>query len=57
LRTTLASRVRHEEVSLGYPRDCADRGMAWYLREILPGGGPTADRFVPARDPYQRQWP
>jgi len=30
--------VRFEEVSLGYPRQWrADRGMEWYLREILPG--------------------
>ena len=30
--------VRFEEVSLGYPRDWnQDKGMAYYLREILPG--------------------
>lgn len=53
-RTTLVRRgIRYEEVSLGYPRDWRQaRGMAWYLREILPGGGPDANRFVPARDPF-----
>jgi len=30
--------VRFEEVALGYPRDWdQDKGMAYYLREILPG--------------------
>jgi len=55
LRTTMTRQgIRHEEVSLGYPRDWrAERGMAWYLREVLPGGGPAADRFVPPRDPFR----
>ena len=39
LRTTLWRHgVRYEEVSLGYPRDWrAERGIEWYLRDILPG--------------------
>src|SRR5579862_4059851 len=54
-RTTLVRHgVRYEEVSLGYPRDWrADRGVGWYLREILPGTSPDANRFVPARDPFR----
>lgn len=54
LRTTLWRHgVRYEEVSLGYPRDWRhDRGAAWYLRDILPGTSPGAQRFVAARDPY-----
>lgn len=51
MRTSiLRDAVRHVEVSLGYPRDWTfDRGMDFYLREILP----KADgRFVPARDPF-----
>jgi predicted phosphodiesterase len=54
-RTTLFRHgVRYEEVSLGYPRDWrAERGIDWYLREILPGTGHDAQRFVPARDPYR----
>lgn len=53
-RTTLRRHgVLFEEVSLGYPRDWrTDRGLGWYLREILPGDGPEATRFVPARDPF-----
>ena len=53
-RTSLARHgVRYEEVSLGYPRDWrADRGLAWYLREILPGDPTTAARFAPMRDPF-----
>ena len=38
--------VRFEEVSLGYPRDWdQSKGMAYYLREILPGPAdqPTGD--------------
>ncbi|HUL73640.1 MAG TPA: metallophosphoesterase [Vicinamibacterales bacterium] len=56
LRTTLWRHgVRYEEVSLGYPRDWRhDRGLAYYLREILPGTGADAQRFVPARDPFHR---
>jgi hypothetical protein len=55
LRTTLWRHgVRFEEVSLGYPRDWrAERGIGWYLREILPGTSPDAQRFVPPRDPFQ----
>jgi predicted phosphodiesterase len=40
--------VRFEEVALGYPRHWdQDKGMAAYLREILPGPGDPA----PHRDP------
>jgi hypothetical protein len=55
LRTTLFRHgARFEEVSLGYPRDWrAERGIAWYLREILPGTSPDAQRFVPPRDPFR----
>jgi 3',5'-cyclic AMP phosphodiesterase CpdA len=55
LRTTMwREGVRYEEVSLGYPRDWRrERGVAWYLREILPGGGPEASRHVPGRDPFR----
>ena len=54
LRTTLWRHgVRHEEVSLGYPRDWrVERGIEWYLREILPGPPDGAHRFAPPRDPY-----
>ena len=54
-RTTLWRHgVRYDEVSLGYPRDWRqDRGIDWYLREILPGDSIDAQRFVPARDPYR----
>ncbi len=54
LRTTLwRYGVRYDEVSLGYPRDWRyERGLAYYLREILPGTGADALRFVPPRDPY-----
>jgi 3',5'-cyclic AMP phosphodiesterase CpdA len=35
--------VRFEEVSLGYPRDWThQRGMSYYLREILPAAGKTS---------------
>jgi len=56
LRTTLFRHgVRYEEASLGYPRDWrADRGIDWYLRDILPGTSVHADRFVPGRDPYRQ---
>ena len=55
LRTTLFRHgVRFEEVSLGYPRDWrVERGIDWYLREILPGTSPDAQRFVPPRDPFR----
>ena len=55
LRTTLWRHgVRYDEVSLGYPRDWRhDRGLAWYLREVLPGNGSDRDRFVPPRDPFR----
>ena len=55
LRTTLVRHgIRYEEVSLGYPRDWrVERGVDWYLREILPGTSPDAQRFVPPRDPYR----
>jgi 3',5'-cyclic AMP phosphodiesterase CpdA len=54
LRTTLWRHgVRYEEVSLGYPRDWrAERGIDWYLREVLPASSAHASRFVPPRDPY-----
>ena len=54
LRTTLwRDGVRYDEVSLGYPRDWRrERGIAWYLREVLPEHSPTSDRFVPPRDPF-----
>jgi hypothetical protein len=53
LRTTLARfGARYEEVSLGYPRDWKhDRGLAYYLREIIPG---PDDRFVPPFDPFRQ---
>lgn len=52
LRSTLTRHgVRYEEVSLGYPRDWRhERGLAYYLREILPV---PDDRFVPPFDPYR----
>jgi hypothetical protein len=55
LRTTLYRRgVRYEEVSLGYPRDWREeRGIDWYLREILPATSPDAQRFIPWRDPFR----
>jgi 3',5'-cyclic AMP phosphodiesterase CpdA len=60
-RTTMIRHgVRHEEVSLGYPRDWRlERGIEWYLRQILPEGSAAAQRFVPARDPFATalRWP
>jgi hypothetical protein len=55
LRTTMVRRgVRYEEVSLGYPRDWRhDRGLDWYLREVLPATGPDAQRFAPPFDPFR----
>jgi 3',5'-cyclic AMP phosphodiesterase CpdA len=54
LRTTLwRDGIRFEEVSLGYPRDWrSDRGIGWYLRDVLPDPGDEG-RFVPARDPFR----
>lgn len=54
MRTTLWRHgVRYDEVSLGYPRDWRrDRGIDWYLREILPESSPNAMRWVPPRDPF-----
>jgi hypothetical protein len=54
MRTTLVrDGVRHEEVSLGYPRDWRqDRGVDFYLRNILPDAGAPVSRFVSARDPF-----
>jgi hypothetical protein len=54
LRTTLwRNGVRYDEVSLGYPRDWRhERGVAWYLRQILPDVGDDRDRFIPPRDPF-----
>jgi 3',5'-cyclic AMP phosphodiesterase CpdA len=56
MRTTLwREGVRYDEVSLGYPRDWnQERGIAWYLRQVLPERGPQDDRFVPPRDPFRR---
>ena len=55
LRTTLWRHgVRYDEVSLGYPRDWRqERGVAWYLRQVLPEHGASRDLFVPPRDPYR----
>lgn len=55
LRTTLWRHgVRFDEVSLGYPRDwCRERGIEWYVREIIPDTSPRSLRFVPARDPFR----
>lgn len=55
LRTTLWRHgVRYDEVSLGYPRDWrAERGIAWYLRQVLPEEGGDRDRFIPPRDPFR----
>ncbi len=54
MRTTIVRHgVRHEEVSLGYPRDWQqDRGVDWYLRDVLTTTSKHASRFVPARDPF-----
>jgi 3',5'-cyclic AMP phosphodiesterase CpdA len=54
MRTTIVRHgVRHEEVSLGYPRDWhQDRGVDWYLRDVLPPAGTRSSRFAPARDPF-----
>lgn len=54
MRTTLwRDGVRYEEVSLGYPRDWRqERGVDWYLRQILPVLKPEDERFIPSRDPF-----
>jgi 3',5'-cyclic AMP phosphodiesterase CpdA len=54
MRTTIVrDNVRHEEVSLGYPRDWHQpRGLDWYLRHVLPDPGAPASRFIPTRDPF-----
>jgi hypothetical protein len=59
MRTTLWRHgVRYDEVSLGYPRDWQrPRGIAWYLRPVLPESGADRDRFVPARDPFLDRGP
>ena len=59
LRTTLWRHgVRYDEVSLGYPRDWRqERGIAYYLRPILPDDAIDRDRFVPPRDPYRDHHP
>jgi 3',5'-cyclic AMP phosphodiesterase CpdA len=56
LRTTLwRDGVRFDEVSLGYPRDWRqERGIDWYLRELLPETSPNSERFVPAHAPFLR---
>ena len=53
MRTTIVREgVRHQEVSLGYPRDWnQERGVDWYLRNVLPEEDEPW-RFVPARDPF-----
>ncbi len=54
MRTTIVRHgVRHEEVSLGYPRDWQqDRGVDWYLRDVLPPASQQSSHFAPARDPF-----
>jgi 3',5'-cyclic AMP phosphodiesterase CpdA len=55
LRTTLWRHgVRYDEVSLGYPRDWRqERGLTWYLRQVLPADSIDSQRFVPPRDPFR----
>jgi 3',5'-cyclic AMP phosphodiesterase CpdA len=59
LRTSLWRHgVRYDEVSLGYPRDWRhERGLAYYLREILPGTSADALKFTPPRDPFYHSRP
>jgi 3',5'-cyclic AMP phosphodiesterase CpdA len=54
MRTTIVrDGITHQEVSLGYPRDWnQERGVDWYLRNVLPEDDDEAQRFVPARDPF-----
>lgn len=54
MRTTLwRDGVRYDEVSLGYPRDWRhERGIAWYLRDVLTADQTSRDRFVPPHDPF-----
>jgi hypothetical protein len=54
MRTTLwRDDVRYDEVSLGYPRDWkVERGVNWYVRQILPALNPEEERFIPPRDPF-----
>lgn len=54
MRTTLWRHgVRYDEVSLGYPRDWhRERGIDWYLRDVLPADASVTSRFVPPRDPF-----
>ena len=58
LRTTLwRDGVRYEEVSLGYPRDWrSDRGLAAYLRDVLPDPLPAEARWS-VRDPFRHRLP
>jgi hypothetical protein len=57
LRTTLwRDGVRYDEVSLGYPRDWRrDRGIAAYLRDVLPDTPADSGRLTPLRDPFLEQ--
>jgi 3',5'-cyclic AMP phosphodiesterase CpdA len=53
MRTTIVrDGVKHQEVSLGYPRDWNQaHGVDWYLRNVWPDED-EPPRFVPARDPF-----
>ena len=53
MRTTIVrDGIRHQEVSLGYPRDWNQaRGVDWYLRNVLLDDEEPL-RFVSARDPF-----
>jgi hypothetical protein len=59
MRTTLwRDGVRYDEVSLGYPRDWRrERGVAWYLRDVLPETPADHNRFVPPHDPFRMTSP
>jgi hypothetical protein len=56
LRTTLwRDGIRFEEVSLGYPRDWhAERGIAAYLRQVLPADATDDPHAAASRDPFSR---